>query len=343
MDIQIHHTGDQDGIPMFEVIRSDNMKHTTAVPLPEPTAFPVEGHTAKKLLPELRWYLEDYLQAPFGAFPELAERIAETLQKWGAKVFDTLFTGCARDWYQDVGRQNFQDFRIKINSDSPEIMFWPWEALYSQDDGYLALRCCIDRQLSNISDPRPLPATMSQDSIHILYIIPRPYDENDVGYHILANSLVDYIRENDLPVTVDVLRPPTFDQLQKVLYEQPGYYHIVHFDGHGGYGAVMPTPTGNVYAAPEGQLVFETDTGNPDPVDTRKLAQLLAEYNIPFVVMNACQSGMIDEQAKDPFASVAAGLLKAGVRSVVAMGYSLYVSGAKRFIPAFYERLFSTG
>ncbi len=61
------------------------------------------------------------------------------------------------------------------------------------------------------------------------------------------------------------------------------------------------------------------------------------------MVMNACQSGMIDGQAQDPFASVAAGLLKAGVRSVVAMGYSLCVSGAKAFIPAFYERLFSTG
>ena len=52
---------------------------------------------------------------------------------------------------------------------------------------------------------------------------------------------------------------------------------------------------------------------------------------------------MIDSQAKDPFASVAAGLLKAGIRSVVAMGYSLYVSGARAFIPVFYERLFSTG
>jgi len=32
---------------------------------------------------------------------------------------------------------------------------------------------------------------------------------------------------------------------------------------------------------------------------------------------------MIDEHAKDAFASVAASLLKAGVRSVIAMSYSL--------------------
>lgn len=343
MEIQIHHTGTQDGSAIFEVIRSLDMKHTAAVPLPEPAIFPVEGHPVKNLLPKLRWYLEDYLQEPFGVFPQLAESVAETMRAWGTAVFDALFIGYARDWYQDAKRNNFEDFHIKIASDSPEIMSWPWEALYSKDDGYLALRCCIDRQLSNISDPPPLPAVLAQDALHILYIIPRPYGENDVGYQVLANSLVTFVRENDLPVTVDVLRPPTFSQLQKVLYDRPGYYHIVHFDGHGGYGAVTSTSAGNLYAAPKGQLVFETDDDEPDPIDTRRLAQLLAEYNIPVMVMNACQSGMIDGQAQDPFASVAAGLLKAGIRSVVAMGYSLYVSGAKEFIPAFYERLFSAG
>lgn len=343
MEIQIHHTCNQNGSDMFEVIRSMDMKRTDAVPLKDPAKFPVEGHPAKQFLPELRWYLEDYLQIPYGVFPQLAEYVAKTMQAWGAEIFDTLFTGYARDWYQDARRQNFEGFRIKITSDSPEIMSWPWEALYSGDDGWLALRCCIDRQLSGIGDPLILTDAPTQDSIHILYVIPRPYGENDVSYNVLANSLLEYISQNNLPVTVDILRPPTFDQLRKVLYNHPGYYHIVHFDGHGGYGAVMNTPAGNMYSAPEGQLVFETDNGEPDPVDTRLLAQLLAEYSIPFMVMNACQSGMIDGQAQDPFASVAAGLLKAGVCSVVAMGYSLYVSGAKEFIPAFYERLFSTG
>lgn len=343
MELQIYHVGNQNGRAMFEVIRSTDMRHTVAVALPDPAKFPVEGYPAKSFLPELRWYLEDYLQFPYGAFPQLAECVAKTMQAWGALIFDLLFTGYARDWYQDAKRQHFENFHIKITSNSPEIMSWPWEALYSGDDDWLALRCCINRQLSGIGDTPPLPDTPRQDSIHILYIIPRPYGENDVSYNVLANSLVGCISENSLPVTVDILRPPTFDQLRKVLYNHPGHYHIVHFDGHGGYGTVMNTPAGNVYAAPEGQLVFESDSGEPDPVDTRLLAQLLAEYNIPFMVMNACQSGMIDGLAQDPFASVAAGLLKAGVRGVVAMGYSLYVSGAKIFVPAFYEQMFFTG
>ena len=84
---------------MFEVVRSMDMKHTKAVPLPRPTAFPVEGYPAKQFLSELRWYLEEYLQTPFGAFPQLAERVVETMRTWGTAVFDALFTEYARDWY----------------------------------------------------------------------------------------------------------------------------------------------------------------------------------------------------------------------------------------------------
>ena len=34
---------------------------------------------------------------------------------------------------------------------------------------------------------------------------------------------------------IKMLRPPTFEQLRREL-QAHGYYHIVHFDGHGGFG-----------------------------------------------------------------------------------------------------------
>jgi hypothetical protein len=52
---------------------------------------------------------------------------------------------------------------------------------------------------------------------------------------------------------------------------------------------------------------------------------------------------MVDADSKDPFASVATTLLRSGMRDVVAMAYSLYVSGAQQFLPSFYRRLFETG
>ena len=157
----------------------------------------------------------------------------------------------------------------------------------------------------------------------------------------MAKSLVGCIEEENLPVTVDVLRPPTFDRLRQVLGERPGYYHIVHFDGHGSYGD--SAPGAGCYAAAEGRLAFENEEGQLEAIETTRLAQLLAQYRIPCMVLNACQSGMMDGQARDPFACVAAGLLRAGVYSVVAMGYSLYVSAAKEFVPAFYRKLFEKG
>src|SRR5262249_36551730 len=48
-------------------------------------------------------------------------------------------------------------------------------------------------------------------------------------------------------------------------------------------------------------------------------------------------------ESDDAFASVATSLLRAGVRSVVAMSYSLYVSAARELLPAFYRRLFESG
>ena len=52
---------------------------------------------------------------------------------------------------------------------------------------------------------------------------------------------------------------------------------------------------------------------------------------------------MLGGGSGDPFASVAAALLRSGMRDVVAMAYSLYVSGAQQFPPAFYRRLFEEG
>ena len=141
-----------------------------------------------------------------------------------------------------------------------------------------------------------------------------------------------------------MLRPPTFDRLREHLHEHPHTYHILHFDGHGAYGTrVHATGRPFQFQGPEGVLLFESDDGGPAEVTAEQLSALLREHAVPAMVLNACQSAMLDERADDPFASVAAALLKSGIRSVVAMAWSLYVSGAEQFLPAFYRRLFETG
>ena len=348
MQLQIEHVL-ENGKSKFQVVRGDDLKRSTAVELPSPQEVRVAGD--KKLLDELKWYLENYLELPLGAYCETAEQVLKALKDWGRECFDKLFYGGnARDWFQNARQGGLENLRLKISSNDPVILSWPWEAINSHDDDFLALRCCIERQLTDLSDPLPLPENLPTDQINMLLIVARPDDDEDVGYHTLARPILDGTKELQLPIQVDVLRPATFKQLQKTLEDKPGFYHIVHFDGHGGYG-VFANRQGNnyVFQGSEGVLVFEEDEKASDKeaktglISAHMLSQLLAEHRIPVMVLNACQSAAIDKNAEDCFASVACSLQKAGIRSVVAMSHSLYVSGAKEFVPNFYEHLFKNG
>jgi tetratricopeptide (TPR) repeat protein len=339
MDIQIAHVpGDNDkGQTLFEVVRLSDGKRGPQVELTPPEEFLVEGVQGLTLLKGLRWYLEDFLKTPYGAELYKAEKIQKSLVEWGRQCFDALFSGQAALWFEEARKApgGLGALRLKVASDKPSVLAWSWEALRRPGDVELALECSIERQLSTVDELLPLPEGIrASNTINILYVISRPDGESDVDYHSLVRSLTDYARgEGKGRVHIDVLRPPTFNELRDTLRKKPGYYHIVHFDGHGGYGEFEEKW--------QGVLAFEGEKKEKDGlIGAEKLGTLLREHNIPVFVLNACQSGKIDGGADGPFASAAAALLKAGARSVVAMSHSLFVSAAKVFIPAFYERLF---
>jgi tetratricopeptide (TPR) repeat protein len=342
MQLQIRHI-EQAEEPLFEVVRMRDGKHSDSVSIKPPDEDKV-GTRNTTLMHDLQWYLEEYLKLPVQGFRPLAEGVQNTLAQWGKNAFTKLFgSGPARDWYQEVRRAGLAGLQIKIASDNPDILAWPWEALESPDDGSLALDCSIERQLcDDLGDANKLADVLPKDKLNILYIVARPYGENDVGFQTLIRPLVDfaYAEGKSWPVHIDLLRPPTLDQLREVLAEKPNFYHIVHFDGHGGYDA-----DGQKNAMGAGALVFENGNNEDggELVPAKMLGQLLREHNIPVMVLNACRSAMLDEQAETPFATVAASLLKAGIHSVIAMSYSLWVSGAKEFVPAFYRQLFKGG
>ena len=192
-------------------------------------------------------------------------------------------------------------------------------------------------------DPPRLPA-LPKDRINILLVTARPF-ENDVDYRSISRPLVDLIRKEKLPASVQVLRPPTFDNLVKHLKAKPSFYHLLHFDGHGGYGSSAPDPVAGLFRGHEGRLMFEKDDGKPDEITASALDEQLKGCTVPFVVLNACRSAQLDAQAAEgrAFASVAGALVHAGFRGVLAMAYNLTVTGAQQFLPAFYRHLFKQG
>jgi hypothetical protein len=156
--------------------------------------------------------------------------------------------------------------------------------------------------IPGVLDPAPLGGELPKDRVNILLVIARP-KEGDVKYRSVGRPLVELIEKRNLPAHVHVLRPPTFDRLREHLKERAGYYHIVHFDGHGGYGGLPAAAAGgspHAYEAPEGRLLFEDEKGKPYLVSAEKLSTLLQEYRVPAMVLNACRSAMIDGRAADP-------------------------------------------
>ena len=336
--------------PAFTVIRCDPSDTTPAVAkITPPEEFGTKELPGSHLRRELRWYLEQFLDYPFPPNTDRADRVTQVLEAWGTHAFSALFlAGKGRDWYHDAVRDGMEHLQLRIIANEPTVLAWPWEALYDPERGYLAHKCHIERQLNNVADPPPLPENLPHDRLNILLVTARPF-EGDVEYRSISRALVEQIEANRLAACVTVLRPPTFDALREELGRRPGHYHILHFDGHGGYGVNrdqghMGTEPENRHTfASQGRLVFETVDGKPDRIPSETLSATLHEFRIPMVVLNACQSATIDENAESAFASVAASLVRAGIRSVVAMAWSLYVSGAQQFLPAFYRRLLETG
>ncbi len=339
----IRHLEDTDP-PQFEVQRLSDGKRAGPFKPPPAAGYPVESRPDSDLLCELRWYLEDFLNYPFPPETDHAERVLKALRDWGEETFRVLFANRTGGRMFDAATAaDYANLRLQISSDDPRILAWPWEALRNDEIGVeLAHTCRIERKLNALPEPRPIPANLPQDRIRILLVVCRPYGDRDVRFRSVARPIVDLIEDQNLPAEVEVLRPPTFAQLREHLRQNKGRYHILHFDGHGAYEGA-PAANGYQLTAPEGLLVFETEEGEPDPITSSTLNKLLLDSDIPSVVLNACQSAMQSQDAVDPFASVAAALLRAGTRSVIAMSYSLYVSGAQEFLPAFYSRLFDSG
>jgi tetratricopeptide (TPR) repeat protein len=279
-------------------------------------------------LEDLRWYLEDYLRAPFGVWEDRGPQIQGRLAEWGQAVFASVFgSGPARDAYQ---RARDRGLELVFRSASPGPLGLPWE-LMRDPAGPVALN------LAGVSRALPVAAlaqtaAVTGERLRVLMVISRPDGTGDIGYQMIARPLLERLEAVRGQVDLVVLRPPTLDALREALIAAVAAgepFQVVHFDGH---GALPGRPT------TEGVLGFEKPGGGSDQVAVSKVAAVLAGAEVPVVVLNACQSGAV---GKDLEAAVATRLLREGCAAVVAMAYSVYAVAAAEFMAVFYEHLFA--
>jgi tetratricopeptide (TPR) repeat protein len=307
-----------------------------------PLAWPLDADADE----DLRWYLEDYLLAPFGVWEARGPAVQGKLAGWGDQVFGAVFgPGRARDAYQ---RARDRGLEVVFRSADPGLLGLPWE-LMRDGAGPVALG---DGGISRSLPVADAAGTLEVPGgrLRVLMVISRPAGTKDVGYQMVARPLLERLDVVRGQVDLSVLRPPTFEALRQTVKQAADAgepFHVVHFDGHGampgrstggagevGVGGRPPMMTG----PGEGLLAFEQPGGGSDDVTASKIAAVLAEGKVPVVVLNACQSGAVGKELE---ASVATALLKAGCAAVVAMAYSVYAVAAAEFMAAFYESVFA--
>jgi len=273
---------------------------------------------------DLRWYLEDYLQYPLDPAPTIAARVETRMKDIGAELFRNVFQSSddARDLWANL-RPRLNDTRVEIITEVRDATAVPWELLRDpRTDEPLALNAqAFVRAPTN--PVRRQPHTATQEKIRILLVICRPMAGADVPFRSVASRIVKSLSDEAREIAqLDVLRPPTFEQLSKTLREAKARgepYHVVHFDGHGTYAELIPPQKdkddkeyaklvqeilkglnkitlGAPRTGKHGYLLFENPQAEQNAmfVDGSSLGKLLVENEVSALVLNACQSAFAE-------------------------------------------------
>jgi tetratricopeptide (TPR) repeat protein len=316
---------------------------------------------------DVRWYLEDYLQNAGDPAPRIAARIEKRIADVGTELFNGVFQ-CntdARNLWAAL-RMRLNDARLEVTTGGGDATALPWELLRDpQTDAPLALHAAAFVRASHHRAQRPELVRSATGRIRILLVICRPRGAKDVPFRSVASRLIKGLGERERAVfQLDVLRPPTFEQLIDALRRAKAVgkpYDVVHFDGHGTYEDVTAKDLGRPPENFRGYIAFENAAsgGNEELVHGTMLGSLLAEADVPVLVLNACRSAHAEalpapEKAESDatavsaatnldihvqvraFSSLAQETVDAGVLGVVAMRYNVYVVTAAQFVADLY-------
>ncbi len=296
--------------------------------------------------------------AVFGV-SQRAARVEADLATVGKALFAAIFESSANaakiyaEWMQvDAGVPTLQ-----ILSVIPAVLSVPWELLHD-DFGFLN-----QRRRSPVAIYRTIPTIAEEESIvdefamplRVLVVVARPDDQGFLDPRTSAQTIFEQLQQLEQTeklkpgmIELEFLRPPTYDQLARRLQDATKPVHILHFDGHGGFPTSRQTsqqaPIYKSANVPQGILAFEKADYQVDTVEARRFAALLNGAGVRLVLLDACQTSVMDTSASDDaeyqkqqaLSSVATQLLTAGVPAVVAMSASVLPITTAIFFGEFY-------
>lgn len=296
-------------------------------------------------LEDLRWYHENYRENWLVSSNAMVQRIQYAELNIGKTIHSALFHDEASNLAENI-RSATSNLRIEIH-DEVHGAAVPWELIADPETGTrLALAAS---SLVRVTAPEtPIHSEKAVcTSPRLLVVISRPKGEADIGYWSVAHAL--WRELSLLPfLRVEVLRPPTFEALERRLdaaAKSGTPYTAVHFDGHG----VIMDPFGS--GQTKGYLLFETaGRARPEFIDGATIGKALTASGIFHFSMNACRSA--DSRSGDAHLraepeitlgqpSIVEAVLREGVASCIGMNREIYAGTAKRFFRIFYPEFFS--
>jgi CHAT domain len=267
-----------------------------------------------------------------------AERRSEGVaaaREIGETLYRKLFQGVVGALLWKESEAVADGLRITLElSDVPELMDLPWEYLYDPDRGHFlafSLRTPIVRYLDVPSRQRPFEVS---PPLRMLAMISRPRDVIELNVEhekaLLDDALAGLVSRK--LVQIDWLENGTRQALRQRLRRAAGNdpYHLFHYIGHGSFDE----------SRGEGFLLFEDPHGLRDPIDGRYLGQMLYEHNsLRLAVLNACEGARAANPLNEPFAGVAARLVRNEIPAVIAMQFEVTDDAAALFSKSFYEAI----
>ena len=220
---------------------------------------------------------------------------------------------------------------LRFNLDSPKLNRIPWE--YCTDDrNFLALNneTPVLRYLPTNRAPSPITVP---ETVRILVVLANPSGTAELSLdkekERIEKALAKLVKSNR--VEIQVLTNATRRELRRSFRKFDP--HILHFSGHG-----------TLNKNGEGALLLVGDDGNSVEVDADDLMVLLRSSSVKLVVLSACETAAIDEDAavrgENPaILGVAPRLVWDGVPAVVGMQFAVPDAMAVQFMQDLYEFL----
>lgn len=252
------------------------------------------------------------------------------LKTWGTQLFDQTITGDVAKLYEKFKAQadradRGMRWRLALDSTVDDL---PWEFLCREGE-FLALNPFSPVVRYIPRKARLTPLKESEQPLRLLVVIASPCDEVPLDTCAEKDRITRAFESLVAQGVVEIEfieGAGTWSRLYEALTNTET--HILHFIGHGAYDEETQ----------EGVLVVEDEQRNAQKIRSEAFRVLMqGKSRLRLVVLNSCLGTKGEDN--QPFSSVAAGLIQAGVPAVIAMQAEISDDAAHEIADTFYKSL----